>query len=96
MRFKVRAVPAVPLARDPPILSKEEQNARAQRRAKRRADNAAMVAAGRRRVDFVIDVALWESFLATCCTKERPNAAFCELVARAVAEARDSGGAAIR
>jgi len=94
VRFKVRAIPAV--AQDPPVLSKEEQGARARHRAKRREAEAAIVAAGRRRVDFVIEVALWDRFVATCCTEARPNVVFGELIARAVAEARDSGTAGQR
>jgi len=53
-------------------------------RQKRQAEYWQQAHPGLRRVYFVIDTELWDSFVANCCTPHKPNVVFTRMIREAV------------
>ncbi len=53
-------------------------------RQRRQAEHWQQTHPGLRRVYFVIDTELWDSFMASCCTTQKPNAVFTRMIREAV------------
>jgi hypothetical protein len=53
-------------------------------RQRRQAEHWQQSHPGLRRVYFVIDTELWDRFVASCCTAQKPNAVFTRMIREAV------------